>query len=118
MSYTTGYGQTPGTIGYWGNGDGRFLYPPNKDVLNDRKTYVAGPVSSIRWEMLREGIEDFEYFALLKDLVAKRGPCPEADLLAVPQDVVKSTTEFSGDPQGMMRHREALARAIEKLSQP
>lgn len=118
MSYTSGYGQQPGTIGYWGNGDGRFLYPPNRDVLHDPKPYVTGPISSIRWEMLREGLEDFEYFALLRDLVAKRGPCPEAELLAVPQDVVKTTTEFSADPQGMLQHREALARAIERLSLP
>jgi hypothetical protein len=115
MGYTTGYGQEPGTVAYWGNGDGRFLSPPNKDVLHDKKTYVTGPVSSIRWEMLREGLEDFEYFALLRDLVARRGPCPEADLLAVPQDIVKTTTDFGEDPQGMLRHREALARAIEKL---
>ncbi|HOW63835.1 MAG TPA: hypothetical protein PK256_00970, partial [Verrucomicrobiota bacterium] len=28
MSYVTGYGFGPGHVGYWGNGDGRFLYPP------------------------------------------------------------------------------------------
>ena len=30
------------------------------------------PVSSIRWEMLREGIEDYEYLYLLRELLAER----------------------------------------------
>ena len=31
MSYESGYGEKPGEIGYWGNGDGRFLYPPRRE---------------------------------------------------------------------------------------
>ncbi|HSA96692.1 MAG TPA: glycoside hydrolase domain-containing protein, partial [Acidobacteriota bacterium] len=29
MSYTVGYGVPYGQVNHWGNGDGRFLYPPN-----------------------------------------------------------------------------------------
>ena len=36
--------------GYWGNGDGRLLYPP--EGWQDGKTRVEGPVPSIRWELL------------------------------------------------------------------
>ncbi len=31
MSYVTGYGTPQGTKQFWGNGDGRFLYPPRRD---------------------------------------------------------------------------------------
>ncbi|MCX8035524.1 MAG: DUF6067 family protein [Candidatus Sumerlaeia bacterium] len=71
MSYVSGYGTPRGTKKHWGNGDGRFLYPPNRDPMNDKSTYLTGPVNSIRWEMLREGIEDYEYFWLLRDLLEK-----------------------------------------------
>lgn len=117
MGYVSGYGLPAGHIGYWGNGDGRFLYPPNKDINEHREPFVAGPVNSIRWEMLREGMEDFEYFALLDKLTATRPGTEHARLLEVPESVAKSKTEFSLDPRPMHQHREAMARAIEALSQ-
>jgi len=47
---------------YGRNGDGYLLYPP--------KTPSATPViGSIRLEHLREGIEDYEYLHMLKELV-------------------------------------------------
>ncbi len=115
MGYVTGYGNPPGYVAYWGNGDGRFIYPPNMDPNRDKSPYVQGPVDSIRWEMLREGIEDFEYFTLLKGLVEARGDCPERALLEVPQEVVKSQTDFTRDPLSMYDHRTKLAEAIERL---
>ncbi len=78
MSYVAGGGGlTKGTKAYWGNGDGRFLYPPElaaEPGRNDGKPILEPPVSSIRWEMLREGIEDYEYLFLLRDLLEKRRP--------------------------------------------
>jgi len=115
MGYVSGYGLPKGHVAYWGNGDGRFLYPPNKDVNADKTPYISGPVNSIRWEMLREGLEDFEYFDVLKQLTQARPNAPERALLEVPQDIVLSKTEYSKDPQLMYRHREQLARAIERL---
>ena len=116
MAYCDGYGLQAGTVSYWGNGDGRMLYPANKDVRNDHSTHMEGPINSIRWELLREGIEDFEYFHMLEALVAKRGDCPERALLEVPQEIVRSQTVFSQDPRLIYAHREKLARAIEGLS--
>ena len=69
MGYVSGYGRPAGSIAYWGNGDGRFLYPPNRDAGQDKREFIEGPVSSIRWEMLREGLEDYEYFWLLRDRI-------------------------------------------------
>jgi hypothetical protein len=117
--------------GIWGNGDGRFFYPPNRDPNGDRqKEYLTGPVASLRWEMLGDGIEDWEYFRLLEGAVARatgaqtggRGSRRAAllreaqALLAVPKSVTSDMTTFATDPQPMLRHRAALARAIESLT--
>ena len=124
MGYVSGYDRPPGYIGYWGNGDGRFLYPPNRDVVNDKDKHLAGPVSSIRWEMLREGLEDYEYFWLLRAAVAKARAAKvesavlaEAEkLLTIPEAIIVDKTHFTRDPLPLYAHRRALAEAIERVS--
>ncbi|MBT4499804.1 MAG: hypothetical protein HOC74_18900, partial [Gemmatimonadetes bacterium] len=75
----------------------------------------------IRWEMLRDGVEDYEYFAILRDLLKERDDLGvderEAfeELLQVPPIVTESMTEFTRDPAPLEAHRHALARAIEEL---
>lgn len=64
------------------------------------------PVETIRLEYVRDGLEDFEYFAILKKLD------PANPLLKVPPEVSASRTEFSIDPVHMERHRTKLAREI------
>ncbi|MDD3586605.1 MAG: DUF4091 domain-containing protein, partial [Thermoguttaceae bacterium] len=74
MGYVSG--GPKGSKRHWGNGDGRFVYPPlaaAQPGLNDGKPIIEKPVSSIRWEMLREGIEDYEMLVILKQLVNKAG---------------------------------------------
>ncbi len=123
MSYVDSYFGASG-VEFWGNGDGRLLYPPNRDVLADSSKQLEGPVDSIRWEMLRDGVEDWEYFKLLSTAIAEaeaRGAPKDSierakGLLKVPEDVVKNETSFSKDPANLLRHRAALAEAIEGLS--
>ncbi len=110
MSYTS-----EGT-GYWGNGDGRFLYPPAVDPNSEHEPIICGPVDSLRWEMLREGLEDFEYFALLKRLLAQRPDAEAASLLTIPQTILVDPKTFNRDPQPLYAHRRALAAAIERLT--
>ena len=94
----------------WGNGDGRFLYPPRSARGNTGNVPVLDPpVETYRLEMLRDGIEDYEYFAILRRLD------PQNALLTVPPDVTASMTEFTRDPTPMQRHREKLAREIVRL---
>ncbi len=124
MSYVSGYSFERGQIGYWGNGDGRFLYPPNRDVKSDRGKYLCGPVDSIRWEMLREGIEDYEYFRLLDGLIAEAdGKGVAGDLLAgarelaaVPDAVIADDRTYSKDPRPLYAHRRRVAGMVEQLS--
>ncbi|MCK7481892.1 MAG: DUF4091 domain-containing protein [Candidatus Moduliflexus flocculans] len=108
----------------WGNGDGRFLYPPNHDPGIDKTKYLCGPVDSVRWEILREGIEDYEYFVLLRKAVeaAKGKPALKsaaagaARLLDFPATLFTSGKDYTKDPLDLLRHREKVAAAIEKLT--
>ncbi len=125
MSYVSGYGRKPGQIGYWGNGDGRFLYPPNRNPAEDKRKFVCGPIPSIRWEMLRDGIEDYDYFAILDRLIAqaeRTGKVP-ANLVAearrlgvVPDAVVADGRTYSKDPGPLLAHRRKLGQRIERLA--
>ena len=93
----------------WGNGDGRFLYPPRATCDRTRTGPVLDPpVETYRLEMLRDGLEDYEYMAILRRLD------PDNALLAVPPDVTASMTEFTRDPAPIARHRVRLAREIAK----
>ena len=99
----------------WGNGDGRFLYPPPRCFdaegrwIKDGPPVCDDPVETYRLEMLRDGIEDYEYFAILARMD------PENPLLKVPKAVYSSMTEFTDDPAPIKEHRRRLAAAIEKL---
>jgi hypothetical protein len=123
MSYVSGYDFKPGHIGYWGNGDGRFLYPPRGSPTAKTEPCRDGPVNSFRWENLRDGIEDYEYLWLLQQAVERlsqmRG---ETDLvkqarrlLEVPETVSKDLTHFTTDPRQILAHRDKVARMLERL---
>ncbi len=95
------------------NGEGFLLYPPKACFGADGKLADNGfvdeaPVSSIRAEHLRDGIEDYEYFAMLKRLD------PSNSLLKVPTDVYSSLESYAEDSVSMERHRLLLAREIER----
>ena len=88
-------------------GEGKYLYPPLQ-CFETKEPVISGPVDSIRFEMLREGLEDYEYFVMLKRL------SPSNPLLAVPPDVAVSPTVYSTDPVRMENHRLKLAKALER----
>ncbi|MCF7973874.1 MAG: DUF4091 domain-containing protein [Phycisphaerae bacterium] len=123
MGWCTGYGIPLGEKRAWGNGDGRFIYPPEAAAQAQSDSPVlAGPVDSIRWEMLRDGIEDYEYMALLKRLIQARKETLTPDqhrhysvLLSVPDEITSDMTHFTEDPAPIEAHRHKVARAIEEL---
>ncbi len=124
MGWRSGYSTPAGEKRAWGNGDGRFIYPPL--AAADAKPsgpVLEGPVDSIRWEMLRDGIEDYEYLAMLSRLIeakddklsaSQRGKY--AALLEVPEAITKDMTTFTVDPAPIERQRDRVARAIAELS--
>ena len=123
MGYVSGYDFKPGQVGYWGNGDGRFVYPPRRDYMNDSTPCLEGPVNSIRWENLRDGMEDYEYFWLLEQEVKRiEALRREPDLarqarrlLEVPEEVSRDLTHFTTDPRALLAHRSQIAEMIEML---
>jgi hypothetical protein len=123
MSWVVDSKLAPGTRRPWGNGDGRFLYPPPAAADGKPAAPVLdGPVDTLRLELLRDGIEDYEYFAILKRLLAEKGakldPRTRANaeaLLTVPADVSAGLTSFTADPATIETHRDKLARAIVEL---
>ena len=85
------------------NGDGFLLYPPTS----------VGLVTSIRWELLREGAEDFEYL-----LLANGGlmPTTPANVVAVDTTVksaVSSTTSYTRDTAAFKHLRDQLGSMLE-----
>ncbi len=123
MSWMSGYGTQPGEKKPWGNGDGRFVYPPLAAAdASPGAVVMDGPVDSMRWEMIRDGLEDYEYFALLKRLLAEKGSTLSAEkraetqrLLFVPAEVSGDLPDYTKDPSPMEAHRARLADAIEAL---
>lgn len=125
MGYVSGYSTPRGVKRFWGNGDGRFIYPPESAAVpgvSGDGPILEGPVSSIRWEMLREGIEDWEFLYLLRELLERDGGRVSAqeksrfeELLKVPDTISSDMTTFTTDPAPIYARREAIARAIELL---
>lgn len=121
MSYQRGKHLKPNQVAYWGNGDGRFIYPP-KAVFQSDSVCLQGPVSSIRWEMLREGLEDYEMLWLLDSVVSQldakyhQNLIDQAkELLKVPDTITASLTQFSKSAEPILAHRKKCAVMIEQL---
>lgn len=103
------------------NGDGYLLYP---GPLAGR----PGPVSSVRLEQAREGVEDYEYLVLLKSLIAKakaagkdtaqaeQAMAEAAALVTIPNAGGRYSSKILGNPEAVYAARESLAKAIETIS--
>jgi len=92
------------------NGEGSLIYPGSETTQYTGQANVDGPVSSIRFELLREGIEDYEYLWLLKS----RGDASFADDAA--KSMVVDVRAFSRNPEELFALREKMARRIEQLA--
>lgn len=118
MSYVTSYGTVQGQQSFWGNGDGRLFYPENRRVGEDKTPYLGEFVPSYRVELLRDGIEDYEYFKILENLVARKPGKGAAArrMLNVPTTIYADEQHYNKDPQAILGYRRKLAAAIVKLS--
>lgn len=92
---------------------GNLVYPGKNGEL----------LPSLRLENLRDGLEDYEYLAMLKRLVAvgrrkcsaSKELCKAEILLSVPAKVAQTVNSYSDDPVNLMQYREQVAHAIEAL---
>ena len=96
--------------GYVLNGEGSLIYPGDHTKRYTGQPDVIGPVSSIRFEMLREGIEDYEYLWLLKD----KGANDFADELI--RNMVVDVSTFSRNLEELYLTRKEMAKKLEQLS--
>ncbi|MBN1262555.1 MAG: DUF4091 domain-containing protein [Anaerolineae bacterium] len=94
------------------NGDGFLFYPPRKDGGDLDFCGQNGHrlVPSLRWEQLRDGMEDYEYLWLFNGGDPVVGVSQAAD--AYVAQVVRSRTRFSRVPTDLRDARVALAEAL------
>jgi len=92
------------------NGEGSLWYPGSRTRRHTGQRDVEGPVSSIRFELLREGIEDYEYLWMLKSL----GDGAFAEEAA--RSMVVDVRAFSRNVEDLFALREKMARRIEQLA--
>lgn len=95
------------------SGDGQLMYPGQD-----------GPVPTIRLKFVRDGLEDYEYLWLLRQRLAeakagrlKLSPSWQdraTALLAVPDTVVESLTEFTRDGSVLLEARRQAAALLEE----
>jgi len=107
------------------NGDGYLAYPGSP-------VGRAGPVSTVRLEQAREGVEDYEYLYLLRERIRKakaagraQGDAAVAEaekvleaaaaLVPIPNAGGRYSTKILPDPDAVFRLKERLGRAIEAL---
>jgi len=93
------------------NGDGLLIYPGRNQT----------PLPSLRLEVIRDGIEDYDLLSLLRELRDKvlasparhkhRGLIARAgELLAVRPRVARDLTHYTSDPLDIIREREMVAK--------
>ena len=96
------------------NGDGFLVYPG-----------PDGPVDSIRWEIIRDGIEDYDYLRMLSDRIKKleaAGGNPalldRARQVLNLKALVPDLVSFPRDPKVLLDKRDEIARMILELGKP
>lgn len=94
------------------NGDGYLIYPGPDGT----------PIGSVRFEMVRDGIEDYEYFYRLRELLREHGervPAPlraqAEDELAVDPRVMADYQNYTEDPAVLAAARERVGDLIEAI---
>lgn len=90
--------QDPGFRVRW-NGEGALFYPGNA-------VGIDGPIASIRLKNLRDGMEDYEYFALLE----KQGAGEVVE--SIVREAVPTWGTWDQTPEALPRLRERLAGAL------
>lgn len=81
------------------------------DLYGDGKILLYGkdgPIGSIAFENIRDGMEDYDYLALLQEKIGKT----ESDELC--RQVTTSFTEYTRDPQQVRQVRRAIAAILEE----
>ncbi len=123
MTYKSGWGTPRNSAPEFGNGDGMLMYPPNRDPNNDKSKYMTGPVPSLRLEILREGLDDYDYMITLENCIQNARPDQKAlvekanKLLAFGTEVLVSDRMYSKDSEILMKYRNQMGKLLENFYQ-
>ncbi|MDX1619234.1 MAG: DUF6067 family protein [Balneolaceae bacterium] len=96
--------------GYVLNGEGYFFYPGDYAERYTGQPNVKGPISSIRFELLREGIEDYVYLSMLRE----HGAEEFAEELI--RGMVVDVSAFSRNREELHLVRQEMAERLEQLA--
>lgn len=80
-------------------GDGMLFYP-------GAKAGVEGPVPSLRIELLRDGLEDYEYLLLADSILGRQV------VMGLVREVTRNLTDFTTDPRAFEEVRRRLGEMI------
>jgi hypothetical protein len=95
------------------NGDGFLVYPG-----------AEGPVNSIRWEIIRDGIEDYDYLCLFMEGLRRLQTLQGHEALKTRainvynlQELVPDLVSYTRDPQVLLKKRADMAGLIVDMDQ-
>jgi len=91
-----------------GNGDGTLFYPGRPKAIGGT-TQI--PLESIRLKLIREGLEDYEYFVILSNLTDSTTSDRWVD------QIVQNTYTFDSRPESLYAVREKLGEEIQRRFQ-
>jgi hypothetical protein len=88
-----------------GNGDGTLFYPGRPDRIGG---HTDIPIESIRLKLIREGMEDYEYLALLARLDGRQAADQYADR------IVQKAYLWESRPEVFLKVRQELGEALDR----
>jgi hypothetical protein len=92
---------------FGGNGDGTLFYPGRPDRIGGRTDI---PIESIRLKLIREGMEDYEYLALLAKLEGAQAAGQYADR------IVKKPYLWESRPEAFLNVRRNLGESLDRAA--
>ncbi len=92
------------------NGEGSLWYPGDYTERYTGQPDVDGPISSVRFELLREGIEDYVYLSMLEELGDKDFAMEQVS------NFVIDVRAFSRNVEELYTIRKAMAKRLEELA--
>jgi hypothetical protein len=92
---------------FGGNGDGTLFYPGRPDHIGGRTDI---PIESIRLKLIREGMEDYEYLALLAKLEGRQSADRYAD------EIVKAPYLWETRPEVFLKVRQNLGESLDRAA--
>ena len=92
---------------FGGNGDGTLFYPGRPDRIGGRTDI---PVESIRLKLIREGMEDYEYLALLARLDGRHAADQYADR------IVQKAYSWESRPEIFLKVRQELGDSVDRAT--